>query len=145
VRNNRKLFLSDKCYHTFKGMAFSHMSRLDTRMREGKRVEIIEKHGYDTKDASHIFRCLWELEQILVEGDLDLKREKEVIKEIKRGDWTKEDVRARFESDMKRIELIVAHSAVPYEPNEVLIKQLLVNCLEEKFGSLRKFGFNIFK
>lgn len=141
VRSQRRLFLSMKCYHTFRGMAHSHMSRLTSRERVGKRSSLVEKYGYDVKDASHVLRILLELSQILLTGDLDLTKEADrlIIMEVKRGEWSKEQVINFFNIEMKRLEEITQYK-VPHFPDEVAIKELLVDCLEYKYGSLREFG-----
>ena len=47
VRENRKLFLSQKMYHTFKGMMWSHLSRIKQgNPKEGRR-ELVKKYGFD--------------------------------------------------------------------------------------------------
>lgn len=145
VRENRKLFLSQKCYHTFRGMAFSHISRLKNRERVGNRSALIEKYGYDVKDASHIVRLVLELKQILFDGDLDLKRDPEFVLGVKNGNWTKQQVIVWFEDMMKSLEEYVSSGNVypPYSPDEKRIHSLLAWCLEEKYGSLSKYGYNV--
>lgn len=145
VRENRKIFLSQKCFHTFKGMAFSHISRLKNRERVGNRSVLIEKYGYDVKDASHIVRLVLELKQILFDGDLDLKFDPEFVLGVKNGNWTKEQVIVWFEDMMKRLEEYVSsgHVYPPYSPDEKRIHSLLAWCLEEKYGSLSKYGYNV--
>jgi len=146
VRSGSKLFLSQKCFHTFRGMAHSHMSRLENRTRVGSRLDVINEHGYDTKDASHVLRCMFELKQILITGDLDLKQHSRMIKQIKDGQWTKEEVVQRFEVEMDILNTIMDTGlcVVPHSPPEYKIKQLLVDCLEEAYGSLNHIGFNTF-
>jgi len=144
VRYNRKRFLSQKCYHTFRGMAFSHMKRITNRTREGKRAELVEKFGYDVKDASHMVRCLLEVKQILFEGDLDLTRNATLLTEIKSGGWSLEDVRKFFMIEMDILDGTLdcepEKFAVPYEPDEDFIRELLYDCLEVRYGSLSKMG-----
>lgn len=55
-----------------------------------KRINLIDKFGYDTKFAYNLVRLLNECEQILVEGDLDLERSKEMLKSIRKGEWSLE-------------------------------------------------------
>lgn len=146
VRDNRKLFLSQKAYHTFRGMAFSHISRLKNRQREGNRLELINKYGFDVKDASHIVRLIMELKQILIDGDLDLKANSKMILGVKNGNWTKEEVISFFEQQIKLLDNIIEEGNVyvPYSPDQKKIKSLLEWCLEESYGSLSKVGYNIY-
>jgi len=122
------------------------MSRIENRTRVGKRVDVINEHGYDTKDASHVLRCMFEVKQILTTGDLDLKQHSRMINQIKGGQWTKDEVVERFEVEMDILNTIMDTGlcVVPYSPPEDKIKKLLVECLEEQYGSLSGIGFNTF-
>jgi hypothetical protein len=103
-----------------------------------KRVENNFPNGstYDTKYVYHIVRLLNEVEQILVEGDLDLQRNREQLKEIRRGEWTLEQVETYFETKERVLEVIYANSQLPHSPDEDAIKKLLVESLEMHYGSL---------
>ena len=65
----------------------------------------------DTKFAYHTVRLLNEAEQLLLEGDLDLQRNREMLKSIRRGEWTIEQVLDYFEK--KRIDLETARTKSP--------------------------------
>src|SRR5262245_49407533 len=83
VREKRKLFLH-RGSHTFKGYASAQMKKIRSKERESSaRRELIEKYGYDTKFAYHLIRLLNEAEQILAEGDLDLMRNREQLKDVR--------------------------------------------------------------
>jgi predicted nucleotidyltransferase len=136
VRDSRKIFLSKECWKKFRGYAQSQLKKMNDKEPVGKRKEIVDKHGYDIKFAYHIIRLLDEAEQIMLEGDLDLQRAREVMKAIRRGEWTAEEVR---EFAMKKeIALEAAYSVckLPEHPPIEPIKQLLMNCLEAHYGSL---------
>jgi len=106
------------------------------RKPEGKRKELVERHSYDTKFASHVVRLLNECEQILAEGDLDLQRSKEQLKSIRRGEWTQKQVKDYFERNEPRLEKLYNESKIPYSPDESQIKKLLLQCLEYHYNSL---------
>lgn len=139
VKENRKLFLSKKCFHTFKGYAYAQMSKIrgGTNKSNPNRAESIEKYGYDVKFAYHLVRLLNECEQILTEGDLDLLRCREQLKSIRRGEWSLAEVEEYFNHKEKILEKLGAESdAVPHLVREDEIKQLLMNVLEEHYESL---------
>ncbi len=141
VREHRKLFLSKKCWHTFKGYAFAQMSKIRSRTdpKSEKRRATIEAHGYDVKYAYHLVRLLNECEQILLEGDLDLLRGNEQLKAIRRGDWPLETLLAHFDERIATLEKVYPTSnAVPYACDEEALKTLLLECLEHHYGSLAK-------
>ncbi len=136
VRDNRKIFLHKGCWHKFKGYAYSQVHKMKSKNPEGKRVAIVEKFGYDVKFAYHEIRLLNEVEQILTEGDIDLQRNREQLKSIRRGEWEEDDIVRYFESKEKELEYVYTNSKLPYGPDEAKIKELLLQCLEHHFGSI---------
>jgi predicted nucleotidyltransferase len=138
MRDNRKLFLHKGAWHKFKGYSYAQMAKIRNKVNASnpKRAETIAQHGYDLKFAYHIVRLLNEVEQILVEGDLDLQRNREQLKEIRRGEWTLEQVEAYFESKERLLESTYAASPLPHGPDEAAIKKLLIECLEIHYGDL---------
>ncbi len=71
-----------------KGTLIRSSTRSPSRSRKGHRAELVAAHGYDTKFAYHVVRLIGEVEQILVEQDVDLQRDRELLKAIRRGEWT---------------------------------------------------------
>lgn len=136
VRERRHIFLHKKCWSTFKGYAYAQLHKMRTKVPEGSRIAIIEKYGYDVKFAYHVVRMLNEIEQLLVEGDLDLARNKEQLKAIRRGEWSQQAVEDYFETKEKQLEQCYVDSKLPAQPNKVAIKELLLNCFEQHYGSL---------
>lgn len=138
VREHRKLFLHQGVCDKFKGYAYAQVHKLQTKDPEPgtKRAALRETFGYDVKFAYHTVRLLNEAEQLLLEGDLDLQRNREMLKSIRRGEWTLEQVMSYFEQ--KRIDLEAARtkSALPPVPNESAIRDLLLRCLEMHYGHL---------
>lgn len=91
---------------------------------------------YDVKFAYHIVRLLNEVEQIMVEGDLDLQRNREQLKEIRRGEWTLDQVEAYFESKERALEATYAACTLPHKPDEAAIKKILLECMEMHYGDI---------
>lgn len=133
TRTNRKLFLSKKCWHTFKGYAYSQLHKMDTKNPEGKRKATVEKYGYDVKFAYHVVRLLNEIEQILSEGDLDLERNREQLKDIRRGKWKVSEIREYFQTKEKDLESLCIKSDLPHNPQFEKIRKVLLECLEMHF------------
>lgn len=141
VREKRHRFLHKGCWHRFKGYAYSQMKKATSQNRTGKRKEAVERDGYDIKFAYHIVRLLNEVEQILIEGDLDLRRDREQLKSIRRGEWTLKDIETHFATKESFLEKVYAECKIlPYSPKdgglEEDIHTLLLNCLEEHYGSM---------
>lgn len=138
VRDNRKVFLNKKCWHTFKGYAFQQMHKMEIKNPDptSARYPMIQKYGYDVKFAYHVVRLLNEVEQILIEGDLDLRRNNDQLKAIRRGEWTMEQIKTYFVDKEKSLEDVYTKSTLPHTPNEPAVKKILLEVLEEHFGSL---------
>ena len=138
VRDNRKMFLHKGSFHRFRGYGYAQIKKLNDKNPTGKRLELVEKYGFDVKFAYHLCRLIGELEQILTEGDIDLERDRERLKAIRRGEWTKEHLLEWFYAKEKDLEKIYNSEKciLPYKANESNIKQLLINCLEEHYGDL---------
>lgn len=132
IRENRKMFLHKGCWHKFKGYAYSQMHKMSIKeAKEGSnRWDDYQKHGYSTKFAYHVVRLLNEVEQILVMGDLDLQLNREQLKSIRRGEWTKEQVEEYFKDKENHLEEVYLKSDLPKFPNIDKIRALLVECIE---------------
>ena len=138
IRDNRKMFLHKGSYHKFRGYAYSQLHKIGTKAnsQNPKRQESIEKYGYDVKFAYHVVRLALEGEQILVEHNLDIERDREVLKAIRRGEWSEEKLRNWFDEKEKHLEELYLKSDLQHSPDEEAIKDLLLKCLEHHYGSL---------
>ncbi|MFA7408339.1 MAG: nucleotidyltransferase domain-containing protein [Anaerolineaceae bacterium] len=138
VRDNRNVFLSKKAWHKFRGYAYSQLHKIGTKSNASnpKRQASIEKHGYDVKFAYHTIRLLLECEQILVEHDLDLERNSEILKSIRRGEWSEQKIRDWFDVKEKSLEEVYNSSSLRHAPDKDGIKELLLQCLEIHYGSI---------
>ena len=95
-------------------------------------------NSYDAKFLYHVVRLLLEIEQIMIEHDLDLERNIEQLKSIRRGEWTIEQIEEWAEKKERALEDVYIKSDLRNYPDENAIKELLLNCLEIHFGSLDK-------
>lgn len=138
VREHRKLFLHKGAWYKFKGYAFSQLNKMQNKIPEidSKRYESYITYGYDLKFSYHIVRLLNEIEQILIEHDLDLERNREQLKSIRRGEWTKEQIIEYFQFKEKSLEELYIKSTLRHSPDEKTIKKLLLECLEMYYGSI---------
>ena len=138
VRERRHKFLHKGAWHTFKGYSYSQMVSIKKKVpKEGsKRYADYLKYGFDVKFAYHVVRLLGEVEQILTEGDLDLERNREQLKSIRRGEWTLEDIEKYFTSKERELETVYNNSKLPYTADDIFVKGLLMECLEDHFGNL---------
>lgn len=136
IREHRTDFLHKGAWHKFKGYAYSQLNKIRTKAPSGKRAELVEAHGYDVKFAYHVVRLLLEVEQILVHGDIDLERDREQLKAIRRGEWTLAQLDEWAQDKEKQLEALYHASPLRYEPDEPLLRRHLLHCLEHHYGDL---------
>lgn len=102
-----------------------------------KRRDDIIEHGYSTKFLMHVMRLALECEQILLTGELDLKRDSQFLLSVRRGDMTLEEGEKWWVSKARDLETAYTNCrAVPLEPDEDVIKGLLIQALEMHYGDL---------
>lgn len=138
VRDNKSLFLHKGLWHRYKGYSYSQLKKMKVKNPDptSKRYESFQKYGYDLKFAYHIVRLLNQAEQALTEHTMDLQRNREQLKSIRRGEWKVEQIEQYFETKERELETLYNESKLPWGPPEKEIKELLLNCLEEFYGSL---------
>jgi|10_taG_2_1085330.scaffolds.fasta_scaffold07843_3 predicted nucleotidyltransferase len=139
MRDERHLFLSKLGWNKYKGYAYGQVRRYlygDDYKPEGKRIKIVEQYGYDTKGAYHVVRLLNEIEQILTTGDLNLEINREQLKSIRNGEWTKEQILEYFHNKEKQLEKIYLESDLQAKPDKEKIEELLRECLKIQYNEL---------
>ena len=107
-------------------------------MEKTTRFYRVKSAGTDLKFLYHVVRLLDECEQIMTTGDLDLRRNNEHLKAIRRGEVSEDDVRKWDADKEKQLEGWYGNPkcAVPFKKQEEKIKELLMNCLEHHYGNL---------
>jgi hypothetical protein len=89
----RERLLSKQCYHSFVGYAYGQLHRM-THMAKGgdmgkKRKDLVDRFGYDVKNAAHLIRLLKMGAEALILGEMIVERpDNNQLLEIKRGEWT---------------------------------------------------------
>ena len=139
VRENKHLFLHKGLKHKYSGYAYSQLNKINSKEPvEGKRKELVDKFGYDTKFAMHLVRLINYAEELLTTGDLDMRRNSEMLKHIRRGGWTKEELIKWFSSKEKELDnLYKNNTTLPHKPEEEKIKSLLIECLSMQYQNLQ--------
>lgn len=138
VRENRKLFLHKGAWFKFKGYAYAQMHKIEGGQNRSnpKRAESIAKFGYDVKFGYHVVRLVSEIEQIMIEHDLDLERNREQLKAVRRGEWSLPYLKEWFGEKERALEGVYASSTLRHSPDEAPIKAVLLHCLEHHYGSI---------
>lgn len=133
---NRELFVSKKAYHSFSGYAHSQFKRMTHFKFQGymgeKRKALVEKFGYDTKNAAHLIRLLKMGIEFLMEGKLYVERtDAAELLSIKRGEWSLEKVKERAEQLFALAEESYVRSPLPSEPDRDKAEQLVVKLVAD--------------
>jgi len=107
-----------------------------TPIEGSNRAESIEKYGFDVKFAYHCVRLLDEVEQLLLTGEMDLQRNSSLLKAIRAGQWSQEQIIDYFNEKEFELEKLYLKSDLPYGPDVATIKELLLECLEIQYDDL---------
>ena len=130
--DNRDLFVSKKAYHSFNGYAYGQFKRMTHFKCEGymgtKRKKLVEKFGYDCKNAAHLIRLLRMGIEFLTEGRLYVYREdNQQLVSIKKGEWSLEKVKAEAERLFRLAEEAYMRSKLKNEPDYDKATKLLMD------------------
>jgi len=114
---------------TIKAAKSMIQERLD---KVGNREELLLKHGFDTKFASHLIRLMAEGVKLLKDGYLEFPlKEAPMILDIKLGKWTISKILEYSNELEKEIESLAATSRLPSNPNTELLERFTINKLKE--------------
>jgi predicted nucleotidyltransferase len=131
IQANTELFLSRNSAKQFLGFADDQFKRLTGEKgsgKKGQRPEYIGKYGYDTKAAMHGLRLLYECLELMTNKRITLPRpEKDLLIDIRKGEWALEQVLAKAQRVTKEVEEAVATSPLPEMVDHGAISQLVAH------------------
>lgn len=135
---NRNLFATKKAYKSFSGYAYSQLIRMQRAEHYGymgkKRKELVERFGYDTKNAVHLVRLLRMGIEFLTDGELYVEREDaSQLLAIKRGEYTLEQIKAIADSLFGTMQYAYINSSLPKAPDREKINKLCLDILHKIF------------
>lgn len=127
--DNRSVFATKWCYPSFVGYAHGQLHRMTHSVCQGymgeKRKQLVEKFGFDTKNAAHLIRILRMGIELLSTGSLQVHRpDAEEIVSIKRGEWTLAQVQGEADRLFKLSVESLVRSSLPDEPDRERINQV---------------------
>jgi hypothetical protein len=133
LRANRDLYL---CKSTVRGFIEFSRRQLQGMIARDYQPELrqkyVDKFGYDVKAAYHSVRLLHQAEQILDEGDLDLRRNAGMLRDIRRGAWSESEVVSHCETLALVLECKLEQSRLPDAPDGVRVgnvaRQIVAAC-----------------
>jgi predicted nucleotidyltransferase len=134
--NNRDAFLGRHVYRSFIGYAYGQLHRMTHGQKLGhmgeKRKELFDKYGYDCKNAAHLIRLLRMSIEYLKDGHLYVTRsDAPQLLEIKKGEWTMEQVEKESERLFKLAEEAYLKCELPKEPNINRINALSIEVIKK--------------
>jgi len=132
---NRGMFIGRHVYKSFTGYAYGQLHRMTHHAFEGhmgaKRKTLVEKYGYDCKNAAHLIRLLRMGVEFLKDGELYVHRDDAAqLLEIKKGEWTLEQVKAEAQRWFSLSEQAYLNSTLPTAPDHKEINRLCVEVVE---------------
>jgi uncharacterized protein len=142
--DSREIFVGRHVYQPFVGYAKQQLYKMEHGAHQGymgdKRKALVEKHGYDTKNAAHLVRLLRMGIEFLRDGVLNVDRggyDATELLAIKHGEWSLERVKEEAERLFRRAEDVYDRSSLPAGPDRERIGRLAVEMVETALGSRR--------
>ncbi|MGD8305114.1 MAG: nucleotidyltransferase domain-containing protein [Ignavibacteria bacterium] len=137
--NERDIFSSKQIYHSFTGYAYSQLSKMQKYNCNGhlgsKRKALIEKFGYDTKNASHLIRLLRMGIEFLTTKQLNVLREDaQQLIAIKKGEYSLEKIQQMAEDLFNSARAAFINSSLPDYPNEKKANELLIKIIKDQLN-----------
>lgn len=126
---NRNLFVGRHVYHSFVGYATGQLHRMTRGSKKGymgaKRKALVDKFGYDPKNAAHLVRLLNMGIEFLKDGVMYVHRkDARRLLEIKRGEWSLERIKAEADRLFALAEQAYVGSELPRAPDRKDVSML---------------------
>lgn len=140
IIENKHLFASRLAAETFVGYAKDQLKKMTAfQMNLGymgeKRKRLVEKFGYDTKNAAHCVRLLRMGYEFLKTGEMAVYRpDAEELMDIKTGKWPLEKVKSEVENRIVDFESVLDKSPLQERPDIPAINELLVSIMKRHFS-----------
>lgn len=133
--DKKAMFVGRHVYKSFVGYAHGQLHRMTHSACQGymgaKRKGLVEKFGYDTKNAAHLIRLLRMGIEFLKDGELNvLRQDAQQLLEIKRGEWTLDQVKAESDRLFKLCDDVYVVSTLPKGPDMDKVNALCVEVVE---------------
>lgn len=138
LRENRHLFLSKSVYAAFCGYAKGQLHKMQSMAYQGymgeKRKGLVDKYGYDTKNAQHLIRLQRQGTELLRTGEMLVARpDANELKQIKLGQWSIEKVKEVAEQQSKEMDEAFAATKLPEQPDTQKIEELVQSIQKEYY------------
>ena len=137
---HRDIFLSKAIYKSFCGYAYGQLHKMENMAYNGymgeKRKGLVDKFGYDTKNAQHLIRLLRQGIEALQTGEIVVERpDANELKKIKLGDWSIEKVKRTANELFDAMKIALKESRLPERPDMEAIDKLVQEIQIEHYQS----------
>ncbi len=148
LRLQRDIFVGKHVYNAFAGYAHAQLKKmfsaeLGTGYLGAKRKALVDRFGFDAKNAQHLIRLLRQAVEFLETGALVVQRpDAEELIAIKRGQVPLPEIRRMAEDLFDKAKIARDKSPLPEEPNYDKAQEILVSLLEQTLfrKPMHKFG-----
>jgi len=136
---NRHLFVHKGIYKSFCGYSYGQLHKMENMAYNGymgeKRKSLVDRFGYDCKNAQHLIRLLRQGIEFLKTGELQVERlDRSELIQIKTGQWSIEKVKREATILFKEMERAYNESKLPDLPYSEDADRLTQNILESHFN-----------
>lgn len=135
--DRREVFVGRHVYQPFVGYAKQQFYKMEHGAHQGymgeKRRALVEKYGYDCKNAAHLVRLLRMGIEFLRDGVLNVDRggyDAAELLAIKHGEWSLDRVKEESERLFRRAEDAYDRSTLPPGPDRERIGRLCVEIVD---------------
>lgn len=129
---SRDAFISKGAYKSFSGYAYSQLKKLQQGAYKGymgeKRKALVDRFGYDPKNAAHLIRLLRMAVEFLETGEVNVYRheDRDELRHIKQGGWTLERIQAEADNLFAQAKSARDRSPLPEKPDHDRAEALLM-------------------
>lgn len=138
---NKSIFFSRRRIRDgFAGYAYAQLQKLTEGAYKGymgeRRKAVVDKYGYDTKNAETLIRLLTQGIEALKTLSIQVYRtiDREFLLEIKTGKYSLNEVQEFADKKFKELDQAYENSKMPLDNNKTDIDELLVEILERETG-----------
>jgi len=135
--DNRNCFSSKRAYKAFTGYANDQLKKMSKNTFSGymgaKRKALVEKFGFDCKNASHTIRLFKMSIEFLETGRLNVYRDedREVLLDIKEGKWTLNQVKDCAKGLYEDAKIALKKSDLPEESDDTTINGIFMEIISD--------------
>jgi len=131
----RNMFVTNALYKRITGYAIGQMRKMGSITRESgdKRKTLIDRHGYDTKNALHLLRLLETARLLFTTGEYRVRipdKERDLLLRVRNGEMPLDDVKNLAESFLVVVDDAFSKSVLSDRPNVHDVDNLCIEVFE---------------